>query len=67
MFACLERTADDKRGQVERVIADMALSLQQSFANDRNVLSGSAEWLAQLMRLTWQDRQRLAATLEAVS
>jgi hypothetical protein len=55
--------SEDRRKQVEGVIDEVAHSLQSAYGNDSDVLSGSAEWAAKLLRVAWKNRQRLGAAL----
>lgn len=56
-----------KRQQVERLIDDIANSLEDAYADDNNLVYGTAEFAAKLLRAAWKNRQRLGAALGALS
>jgi hypothetical protein len=58
---------EGKRRQIEAAIAELAQSLQTAYGDDSNVLSDSAEWAAQLLRVAWRNRQQLGAVLGALT
>jgi hypothetical protein len=62
-YVDVQADSEDKRRQIEAVVEELAKSLRDTFANDRNVVLGSAEWAAQLLRLAWTQRRRLGAVL----
>jgi hypothetical protein len=66
-FRDVDIEPENKRKHVERTIDEIAQSLDKTFANDRNVLAGSVAWAADLLRLVWKNKQRLAAVLEAAT
>jgi hypothetical protein len=63
----VDAESESKRKQVEAMIAELAQSLQDAYGDESNVLSDSAEWIANLLRVAWKSRQQLGAVLGALT
>lgn len=66
-FRDVDVDSPEQRLAAEQAIGDVARSLRAAYAGDRNVISGSVEWIARMLRDVWRHRQLLGAAWDALT